>query len=135
MLDNQCLRLDERGLPERGFVAPVIDVLVLDRHVDRYRQGKRTLVELCATYGVVIDHAHDAVADAVAAMRVLGAICERYPEITGMSPADLHRAQVDWHLEWATSYDEWRRDRGMSPLDPRDFRWPFPGEEDMAGAA
>jgi DNA polymerase-3 subunit epsilon len=135
MLDAQCRRLDGRGLSARGFAAPVLDALVLDRHVDRYRKGRRTLGELCAVYGVVIANAHDATADAVASVGVLTAICERYPEITDMSLGRLHMAQIDWHREWATSYDQWRREQGMGALDTRDFSWPFAVEEDVAGVA
>ncbi len=135
IVDAQCRRLDGRGLTARGFASPVLDALVLDRHLDRYRKGRRTLGELCAHYGVTIDNAHDATADAVASMGVLTAIAERYEEVAGMTPAELHQAQIGWHQEWATSYDGWRRGRGMPPLDPRDFAWPFADEEAVAGAA
>ena len=135
IVDVQCRLLDGRGLVGRGFASPVLDALVLDRHVDRYRKGRRTLGELCAHYGVVIDNAHDATADAVASMEVLLAIAERYEEVARLSPSDLHQAQIGWHQEWATSYDEWRRGKGMAPLDPRDFAWPFADEEAVAGAA
>lgn len=127
ILDVQCRLADGRGLRERGFEAPVLDVLVLDRHFDRFRKGRRTLADLCAHYEVEIDHAHDAVADAEATVNVLAAMCRRYPELSGVNPAVLHRQQVDWHREWATSFDEWRRGRGMAPLDPREFDWPLGG--------
>ena len=34
---------------------PVVDPLVLDRHLDRFRRGKRKLIDLCAYYGVAVD--------------------------------------------------------------------------------
>ncbi len=135
IIDVQCRRLDGRGLGPRGFASPVLDTLVLDLHVDRYRKGRRTLGELCAHYGVDIDNAHDATADAVASMEVLTAIAERYEEVAGMTPSELHQAQIGWHQEWATSYDGWRRGKGMPPLDPRDFAWPFADAVAVAGAA
>ncbi len=55
MVDVLCRALDGRGLPDRGWSGPVLDALVLDRHVDRYRKGRRTLVDLCELYGVTID--------------------------------------------------------------------------------
>jgi len=128
ILDVQCRRIDGRGLVERGFAAPVLDALVLDRHFDRFRRGRRTLGDLCALYGVAIDNAHDAAADAEATVGVLSAMCRRYPELAEQSPSELHRLQVGWHREWADSYDEWRRGRGMAPLDPRDFDWPVATE-------
>jgi DNA polymerase-3 subunit epsilon len=46
----------------------VLDPRVLDRHLDRYRKGGRTLSDLCAHYGVELTAAHDAAADAQAAL-------------------------------------------------------------------
>jgi DNA polymerase-3 subunit epsilon len=43
---------------------PVIDPLVIDKAVDRYRKGKRTLVAAAEHYGVALDGAHDAGVDA-----------------------------------------------------------------------
>jgi DNA polymerase III subunit epsilon len=125
ILDVQCRQLDGRGLVERGFGAPVLDALVLDRHFDRYRKGRRTLGDLCAHYEVVIDNAHDAAADAEATMGVLLAMCRRYPELGTQTPADLYRSQAEWHCKWATSYDKWRQKKGLDPLDPREFDWPI----------
>jgi len=136
ILDVQCRLVDGRGLVARGFSSPVLDALVLDRHVDRYRRGRRTLGDLCALYDVVIEQAHDAAADAEAAVGVLLALCRRFPELAELTPAELHHSQVAWHREWAMSYDEWRRARGMVPLDERDFAWPiaWAGEgDDPAG--
>lgn len=127
ILDVQCRRVDGRGLAARGFGGAVIDALVLDRHVDRYRRGRRTLVDLCAHYGVSIDHAHDAGSDAEASVQVALEIFRRYPELGDLAPEELHRSQIQWHREWAESYDRWRRDRGQDPLDPSEFEWPVPG--------
>jgi DNA polymerase-3 subunit epsilon len=135
ILDVQCRRADGRGLAARGFTAPVLDALVLDRHFDRYRKGRRTLADLCAHYEVAIDNAHDAAADAEATMGVVSALCRQFPELCAQSLADLHRRQIEWHREWATSFDEWRRGKGLTPLDSRDFDWPFAGEPTAVGAA
>jgi len=125
ILDVQCRRLRGRSLGELGWSGPVLDGLVLDRRFDKFRRGRRTLGDLCDHYDVRIDHAHDAAADAEAAMAVLRAMCVRYPELAGTALGDLYRSQVGWHREWAESYDAWRRDRDMAPLDPRDFVWPI----------
>ena len=128
ILDVQCRRLDGRGLAERGFTAPVLDALVLDRHFDRFRKGRRRLGDLCAHYQVTIVNAHDASADAEATVGVLAAMCRQFPELCAQPPADLHRSQIQWHRQWATSYDTWRQKRGLEPLDPRDFDWPLAAE-------
>jgi len=91
-------RLDGRPL------APVIDVMVLDKAVDRYRRGGRKLTDLCAHYRVRIDGAHDSSHDALAAARVAWAIATRYPQIAAMDLADLHAAQVSWAAEQADSF-------------------------------
>lgn len=128
MLDA-CLRRETgQGLVGDSFCGPVLDTLVIDRHVDRYRPGKRTLAALCDHYGVVIEHAHDAWADAKAAADVLRALCDRYPELCDMSPADLHVAQSVWHAEWTASFAEWRLRKGLGPLRDEDATWPVASE-------
>jgi len=139
MLDMQCRALDGRGLAERGWTGPVLDALVLDRRLDRYRRGRRTLGHLCVHYGVEMAQAHDALADAEASIGVLLAMSRRFPELFGADPGDLFGAQVGWHREWTVSYDAWRRQDGQSPLDPRESIWPVAPEvldtTDEAGAA
>jgi DNA polymerase III subunit epsilon len=49
----------------------VFDPMVFDRAIDKYRRGKRTLVDLCRVYGVPVEtNAHDAEADCRMAGRV-----------------------------------------------------------------
>lgn len=124
MLDSCYRRETGRGLADDGFGGPVLDALVIDRHVDRYRPGKRTLGDLCAHYGVVIENAHDASADAKAAAGVLCALCESYPELCAFSPAELHAHQVEWHREWTASFAEWQSRKGLSPVRQEDGSWP-----------
>ncbi|WP_350349894.1 exonuclease domain-containing protein [Agromyces sp. G08B096] len=90
----------------------VIDPLVIDKAVDRYRRGKRTLTAACAHYGVELLDAHDAGADAVAAGRVAQAIVRAYPELAAIAAADLHRHQIEWCRDQAERYQEWRRMNG-----------------------
>jgi DNA polymerase-3 subunit epsilon len=136
MVDVLCRHLDGRGLPERGWTGPVLDALVLDRHVDRYRKGRRTLVDLCELYGVTITQAHSADGDAAAAAGVLLSMAARYEELSGASLNELHLGQVEYHREWVASFDEWRQGRGLEPLDPRERSWPLAGlPSTEAGAA
>jgi DNA polymerase-3 subunit epsilon len=124
ILDTQSRCLCGRGLPERGWCGPVLDAGVLDRHEDRFRKGSRTLSALCAHYGICIENAHDAVADAVASAEVLFALATRFASLGDAEPDELHQAQIEWHREWAESYDDWRVGRGMPAMDSRDFIWP-----------
>jgi DNA polymerase III subunit epsilon len=132
MLDARCRAIDGAGLIERGWRGPVVDSLVLDRRYDRYRRGRRTLVDLCAQYAVGGGRAHDASCDAEAAIGVVRAITERFPQLGRLAPHALHRYQVRWHREWAESFDRWRRAQALAPLRPGDFHWPI---APVAGAA
>lgn len=125
ILDVQCRRVHGRGLEALGFAGPVLDALVLDRHFDRYRKGRRTLGDLCAEYAVAIDRAHDAAADAAATLAVLASMCRRYPALCQASLDDLHRSQGSWHRDWAESFGQWRRRQGLPLLDPREADWPI----------
>ncbi|HVC15451.1 MAG TPA: exonuclease domain-containing protein [Acidimicrobiales bacterium] len=125
MLDSCYRRETGRGLAELGFRGPVLDALVIDRHVDRYRRGKRTLADLCAHYGVDISHAHDASADAKAAADVVRALCRCYPDLQSASPWDLHVWQKSWHREWEVSFAEWRALKGLSPIADGVSEWPI----------
>jgi DNA polymerase III subunit epsilon len=66
ILELQARDLCGVGPIERGWCGPVLDAVVIDRHFDPDRQGRRTLVDLCAHYGIEIGNAHDASADAPA---------------------------------------------------------------------
>ncbi|MBM0235910.1 DNA polymerase III subunit epsilon [Micromonospora sp. ATA32] len=127
ILDRELRRHHLPTLEDRlcGWIAPVIDVMVIDKAVDRYRPGGRKLVDLCAHYGVRIDGAHDAEFDALAAARVAYRIGQRahmptgrlvdlyrdrrYPSrlaesfqsLASMSLAELHPAQVGWYATQA----------------------------------
>jgi DNA polymerase III subunit epsilon len=124
ILDRFSAGLFGASLIERGWRGPVLDAGVIDRHVDPEREGRRTLTDLCAHYGIELARAHDAVADAVASIEVIFALAARYAALWECDLAQLHADQVAWHREWTQSYDGWRRAQGMVPVDPRDLVWP-----------
>lgn len=128
LLDRECRR---HGVPsladwceDEGFTLHVVDPFVLDKHVDRYRRGKRNLTAACEHYGVRLDGAHDASFDAVAATRVAWRIAQRYPEIAEMSLPDLHALQVKACAEQAASFRDYLRSQGKPCDDVRD-EWPL----------
>lgn len=101
MLDRELRRHGQRTLEDRlGAVAPVIDPYVIDKKVDRYRKGSRSLTSMCAHYGVALDDAHEATADALAAVQVAAALGERYPQLRG-NVMNLHGMQVQWAAQQA----------------------------------
>jgi len=122
----------DREAKRHGLAAPVIgnivDPLVIDKAVDTYRKGKRTL-EVCAElYGVALDDAHDAGADAVAAGRVAQRLAERYQDRLAISAEELHRLQVGWCSDQATSFQEYMR-RAKNPAFVADGRWPHRNQD------
>ena len=125
MVDHQLRLVRGRGLHEQGWVGPALDVLVLDRHLDRFRRGKRRLGHLCAHYTVALETAHEAGADAEAAVLVLLALCERFPSVRELELGELTRLQADWHRQWASGHDEWLTSQGRPGLAPADADWPL----------
>ncbi|MEU6477610.1 3'-5' exonuclease [Streptomyces sp. NPDC047017] len=122
--------LRRHGLPslsERlGGAAPgpVVDPYTIDRWADRYRRGKRTLEAVCTEYGVVLDAAHDASADALAAARLACAIAVRHPKVAALGPAELHRRQIEWYAAWAADFQDFLRRKG-DPAAVVDGTWPL----------
>ncbi|GAA1508803.1 DNA polymerase-3 subunit epsilon [Agromyces terreus] len=111
------------GLPGLPGPDAVIDPLVIDKAVDRYRRGKRTLSATAEHYGVRLDDAHDAGADAVAAGRVAQAIARAHPQLAAVAVGELHARQIDWCRDQAESYQSWRRRNG-EPEFTTSGAWP-----------
>jgi DNA polymerase-3 subunit epsilon len=107
-----------------AVAGPVVDPYVIDREVDKYRRGKRTLGVTCEHYGVRLDGAHEATADAIAAGRVAWAICQRYPQIAAMPLPELHAAQAVWHAARQADFASYLRRVGK-PTDDVSGDWPI----------
>jgi len=104
MLDREARRHGIKPLTDVvGDALRVVDPRVLDKRVDPYRRGSRTLTALCEHYGVRLDGAHDAAADAVAACRVAWRIAQQYAEIGRALLDELHDQQTDWAAQQARS--------------------------------
>jgi DNA polymerase-3 subunit epsilon len=118
ILENELTRLGLPTLTQRlgHDIAPVIDGLVVDRGVDRYRKGKRTLTDVLAHYGLEQDgRLHTADVDVSATLDVVRAIAATYPKIAGSTLEDLHREQTGWHRRWAEGMNEWLTKKGKTP--------------------
>jgi DNA polymerase-3 subunit epsilon len=131
LLDREFARYSLPSLAEQAGREPVvIDPLVLDRHVDRYRPGRRNLATLCQHYKVPLTAAHDATADALAAARVAVTIGMRYPAVGRLSPAELHAAQAEWAPQQAASYEAYRR--RTEPTFTTHRHWPLIPRQEVA---
>ncbi|MFF8605537.1 3'-5' exonuclease [Streptomyces sp. NPDC015346] len=99
-----------------GGLAPVCDPLVLDRHADRYRPGRRSLEAVTAWYGVPHESPGDAASDAAATLLLAQVIGASYPALARLSRPVLHAEQVLWHADQSRHHRD--------PLD-----WPFTAVE------
>jgi DNA polymerase-3 subunit epsilon len=120
ILHYEALR---HGLEPIENPMPVIDPMVLDKFVDTYRSGKRTLEVASRIYGVNLEDAHNATADAVAAGRVAQAIAKKYSEKLPEDLSVLHNSQIEWSAAQDASYEKFRR--GSSPDFTIQRGWPL----------
>jgi DNA polymerase-3 subunit epsilon len=115
ILDREARRYDQETLcdliggPESLLV---IDPYVLDKNFNKYRKGRRTLSILCECYGIPLDDAHAADADALAAARLAWKLCHTREELQAYDLPGLHLAQVGWAMEQAESLEEYFASQG-----------------------
>lgn len=130
LLNAELVRAGHRELSIDG---PVLDPFVLDKCVDKFRRGSRRLPDLCVHYDVPHTSAgpgetggagaHDATADALAALRVLWRIGKKYPALAAMSAQELHDLQVEAAEQQAISLTAYWRSIGKG--DTADGQWPI----------
>jgi DNA polymerase-3 subunit epsilon len=136
LFEAECARHGVDGLAARlghpSKVGPIVDVLVLDKQIDKFRKGGRKLEQMCAHYGVRHTGAHDAAGDALAACRlwprIMAKHARKFP--TSLTMQSLHQKQIGWRQEQAdglrayfdkvgTEHDgvcgEWPLHRACSP--------------------
>lgn len=125
ILDAELKRHGVATLMERLSGAPmlVVDPLVLDRHFDRYRKGKKTLTTMAPAYGVEADEdAHTAEVDVAMTLDVLAAMSAKIEALAGLTPLELHELQVRVHAEWAENFESYLRRQGRDARISR--AWP-----------
>lgn len=101
--------------------APVIDPLVLDRKVNKFRKGKRNLGVLTADYGVKLTDAHNSTADAIAAGRLAQAMARKYPELN-IPVTQLHELQKIWSEEQSLDFAKFMK--SQRPDFEPELGWP-----------
>lgn len=118
IIENELRRYGLPTLEERlgHEIAPVLDALVIDRGLDRFRKGKRTLTAVLEHYGLTQDgRLHTADVDVSATLDVLRAQVAKFPQLGQSSLAELHREQMTWHRSWAENFNEYLRSKGRTP--------------------
>lgn len=98
--------------------ARLVDAIVIDRHHDKYRKGKRTLEAEARHYGVPFDPdaAHDARYDVEATAKVTVKVLEKFGTPTTAE-------QKAWYADWAQGLEDYlRRSDPDARVDPN---WPL----------
>lgn len=120
MMHYEGLRL---GYPE--FVpGPTIDVLVIDKHLDRYRRGGRTLTDLAAAYRVPQDDAHQSTGDCLTAARIAYKMLRRAELQAVDDPGTLMRLQTGWRAQQQDSLRAFWQGRGDDRWREVSSDWP-----------
>lgn len=122
MLHNQATQLGTENF--EGWTGPMLDLMVLDKKVDKWRKGSRKLDALCKHYKVDPEKLHDASSDALGAVLCVQALAKRYPNIR-MKVEDLHRLQTKWRAEQQTSLSDYLVRSGEPALAPKEWAWPI----------
>jgi len=89
----------------------VIDPFVLDKKLDKWRKGPRTLTATCAHYNVRLDCAHDATQDALAAASIARRMAFLWPGELQIELPGLHNKQVLWHHEAAAEFQSYLQNK------------------------
>ena len=101
-----------------GWTQLVFDPRVMDLHHDKWRKGKRKLVNLAATYGVLFEgeKAHNAEYDCYLAGNVTKAIIAKYGTPT-------NDEQAEWYRDWAASFEKYLQKNDPTASVVKD--WPL----------
>jgi DNA polymerase-3 subunit epsilon len=124
LFNAECERHGVQPL-DKSF-GPVLDPMVIDKGLDQWRKGKRTLIATAQHYGVPLleTEAHGAYPDAKAAVD----ICRAIGQLPGAGEATLQgmfQRQMDWRHEQQTSFGQYLERQGKTPDRPLDTGWPF----------
>ena len=121
LLMAECQRIPElqNGLFDTPYF---LDPLVIDRALDKYRKGSRKLEDTAKYYGVTLNGAHGAQADATATLGVMTALIKKYPQLRALSLKDLQKLQADWYSEWRNRINQYWEKTGKA--DRVKGEWP-----------
>ena len=120
------LTILRRWDPSFEVLGPVVDPFVIDRALDPYRKGKRTLEALCTHHGVRLEGAHDAGADAVAAARLAWKLLGAHRELASADWREVNAQQARWHAERQRDFAAYLERQGKDASDVN-TQWPMAG--------
>ena len=120
------LTILHRWDPSFKIDGPVVDPFVVDRAMDPYRRGKRTLGALCALHGVQLDAAHEAGADALAAARLAWKLLGGPQGADGADWREFNARQAGWHEARQRDFAAYLERTGKDSSSVN-TRWPIAG--------
>lgn len=100
----------------------VIDPYVIDKAVDRYRKGKRILLETAKLYGFELVNAHSADADNKASLFIARHLLHKHFE-DSTTIEELQELQKEWKAEQSASLQKYFRK--TDPDVTINGEWPF----------
>ncbi|MDD7465020.1 MAG: exonuclease domain-containing protein [Actinomycetaceae bacterium] len=118
LLENELARHDLPTLAQRlgRPIGPVIDPFMLDKTVDKFRRGKRNLETVARFYGVWNDdNFHNAEADVMVTLRVLGALLRRHPDVATENLDALMAAQLETYTDMTNYFARKALEHGRKP--------------------
>lgn len=118
------LTILRRWDPSFEILGPVVDPFVVDRAVDPYRKGKRTLGAVCEHHGVTLDFAHEASADALAAARLAWKLLGGQNELVGADWREVNSLQAGWHEARQRDFAAYLERTGKDASDVN-IAWPM----------
>lgn len=119
------LEAERFGITDLPTGQPIVDPLLLDRWLDKWRKGLRTLAAISARWGVALTAAHTAEADSVAAAETARAIARAWGPVAGSrhtqyyGKADLyfpgfHRTQRRLYATWRDDVNRYWREKNQT---------------------
>lgn len=111
----------------------MLDPLVMDKAVDKYRKGKRTLGVVSSLHGYSLEDAHEATADVIATLHVVKSLGPKYLQHHKNSgrpisnKSDMMMAQKFDYMESARSLEQYFR--RTDPNKTINKSWPIQDEE------
>lgn len=116
LIDYELNRYGLKNLDSSVYYK-VLDPMVIDRHYDKFRKGKRTLGVTAEVYGVKVEgDLHNAQTDVITTLKVLDAIVEKYPKIKEHNLNDLQNLQRVWYHDWAEGFNKFKGSEVVDPI-------------------
>lgn len=108
LLHAECRR---HRLKAPRAATQLLDPTIIDRTLDKYRRGSRKLIDMARHYGVSLEDAHSADADAIATAGIMRELILRYPSELQVDPKDLQARQAVWFEKWRDGINRyWQRE-------------------------